>query len=294
MFFPMNILISELPQSDWWGRGMPQYKNNWLMAQNNIPHPEIVRDAHARLVSALQEVVALTIIPFPTQFDTREKYIHDFIFVRDSFVSIGNRAVVISNYSERGRQEEAGFMKRFLRSRGFRILTVPEDAHAEGGEFAILQRERILFAGVNRNNREGVQQVAGHAGIEKVCLVRTRAFHLDTNFTVLLGSDGACVAVLAALDAIENAYEVVQFCRNHHVNLIAIDPADGMGDPQNPGSLAANSLGLPGALVGCARFITPGVEEKITALGIKHVVVPLYDLKFTGGSVHCLTNELEV
>ncbi len=290
----MHILISELPHSDWWGKGMPQYKNNWLMAQKNIPRPEIVRDAHARLVRALTDVVPLTIIPFPSEFDTPEKYIHDFVFVRDSFIFIGNRTIVISNYSERGRQEEAIFMRQYLGSHDFRILRLSEDAHAEGGEFSILHYERIMFAGLNRNNMDGVTQVARHAGIENVCIVKTRAFHLDTNFTVLLDGNGRCAAVLAVLDAIENASEVVQFCRNHHIPLIEIDVVDGMGDPENPGSLAANSLGIPGVLVGCAHFTTPGVEEKISALGINHIVVPLYDLKFTGGSVHCLTNELAV
>ncbi len=273
---------------------MPHYKNNWLMAQKNVPRPEIVRDAHMRLVHALQDVASVTIVPFPNEFDTPEKYIHDFIFVRDSFLFVGNKTVIISNYSERGRQSEADYMEQYLAKQGFRILTLASDAFAEGGEFYLLHRERILFAGMNRNSKKGVEEVARLAGVENVCIVETSAFHLDTNFTVLQDKEGRCVGVIAVLSEIKNAREVVRFCQEHHLRVLEIDPADGMGDPANPGSLAVNSLSLPGILVGCSHFNTSGVEHDIAALGIHHVVVPLYDLKFSGGSVHCLTNELAV
>ncbi len=273
---------------------MPHYKNNWLMAQGNIPRPDIVRDAHGRLVHALSEVTSLTRIPFPAEFDTEKQYIHDFIFVRDSFIFIGNNTAVISNYSEQGRKKEAEFMRTYLKQHGVEGRELDGSQLAEGGEFYVLHKERILFAGVNRNNKEGVSAVARIAGIQNVCIVRTSAFHLDTNFTVLFDREGACIGVLAALEAIENAQELLAFCGKHGLPLIPIETIDGMGDPQNPGTLAANSLAIPGMLIGCASFQTPGVEEKISEMGIRHVIVPLYDLKFSGGSVHCLTNELAV
>lgn len=273
---------------------MPHYKNNWLMAQDNIPRPEIVRDAHLRLLHALREVANVTVVPFPQEFDTQERYIHDFIFVRDSFLFVGDNTVIISNYSEHGRKHEAQFMERYLSRKGYRIYTLSPDAYAEGGEFYVLHNERVLFAGLNRNSIQGVREVVRLSGIDAVCIVRTSAFHLDTNFSVLLGDDGQCVGVIAVLSAIKNAREVAAFCRTRRIPVIEIDPTDGMGDPQSPGSLAANSLALPGVLVGCSHFTTNGVEEAIADLGIRHIVVPLYDLKFSGGSVHCLTNELAV
>lgn len=290
----MNILISELPKSDWWGLGMPHYKNNWLMAEGNIPRPDIVRDAHARLVSALEKVVPLTRIPFPEQFDTPQTYKHDFIFVRDSYIAVAADTAVISNFSERQRQDEAHFMQTYLKDRVKRMYTLPSGAYAEGGEFQILHKDRIMFAGINRNNKRGIEEISRLSGIEDICIVKTGAFHLDTNVSVLLNREGNCIGVIAAMSQIQNAREVSDFCSTHRLDLFAIDPIDGMGGPDEPGTLAANALALPGVLIGCAHFMTPGLEEKIVHAGIEHVVVPLYDLKFSGGSVHCLTNELGV
>lgn len=289
----MKILVTDLPNTDWWGKGMPLYANNWLMAQGNIPRPEVVRDAHARLVAALQKITNVVVLPFPAVFDVDHLYKHDFVFTRDSFISVGSGNFVISNFSERQRQDEAESMKKYLQKLGMTIHILPNDAYAEGGEFYIPPKDNLMFAGVNRNNRKGVQEVAKIGGIQNVCIVDNPGFHLDTNFCVLVGENGHCVGVIACLSVIKNREEVIAFCQSHHLTVLDVDPIDGMGTPDAPGSFAANSQAFPGKLVGCARFETPGIEKKIKELGIEHIVVPLYDLKFSGGSVHCLTNELE-
>ncbi len=273
---------------------MPTHANNWLTAQGNIPRADIVRDAHARLLAVLQKITDVTLLPFPSQFDVEGLYKHDFIFVRDSFINAGNGHFIVSNFSERQRQDEAVYMKTYLQSLGLTIHELPDDAHAEGGEFYILPKDNLMFAGVNRNNEKGVREVAKIGGIQNVCIVDNPGFHLDTNFCVLVDKSGQCVGVIACLSVIKNRDDVVSFCRSHTLVMLDADPVDGMGTPKGPGSFAANSQAFPGKLVGCARFETPGIEQKIKALGIEHIVVPLSDLKFSGGSVHCLTNELDI
>ncbi len=271
---------------------MPVYEHNWLMKQGNIPRPEVVRDAHHRLVAELQRVSDVLTLPFPEQFNTDNLYKHDFIFVRDSYISVGKRHVIISNFSARGRQDEAGYMEKYMTALGLTVSTVSPDAYAEGGEFYLLPKDNLMFAGVMRSNQKGVEEVARISGIRNVCVVKNPAFHLDTNFTIVKDSHDHCVAVIACLSVIENRAEVIDFCRKHTIEVIDALPIDGMGAPDEPGTFAVNCLAFPGILVGCAKFQTPHIEETIHSMGIRHIVVPLYDLKFSAGAVHCLTNEL--
>lgn len=288
----MKILVTALPESDWWGKGMPVYTDNWLMSKGDVPRPNVVRSAHNRLVSALKKVCDVTVLPFPPIFEINALYKHDFIFCRDSFINVGNGRFVMSNFAERGRQDEAIFMKKYLEDFDLEVYSLSNDAHAEGGEFYVLPDDDLLFAGVHRNNRKGVHEVAKISNIKNICIVESSSFHLDTNFCVLIGKTGHCVGVIACLSTITNKNEVISFCQSHGLAVLDINPIDGMGTPDEPGSLAVNSLALPGKLVGCAKFKTFGVEEKIKSLGIKHIVTPLHDLTFTAGGVHCLTNEI--
>ena len=179
----MKILVSELPESDWWGKGMPHHANNWLTTQGNIPRPDIVRDAHRRFVSALQKVTDVLLLPFPEKFDTGGLYKHDFIFLRDSYISAGPGRVIVSNFSERQRQDEAVYMKAYLTALGLTVYTLSDDAYAEGGEFYLVPCDTLMFAGLTRNNTKGVSEVAALTGSTRVCVVINPAFHLDTNFS---------------------------------------------------------------------------------------------------------------
>ena len=44
-------------------------------------------------------------------------------------------------------------------------------------------------------------------------------------------------------------------------------PIDGMGAPDEPGTLLVNCLAFPGIPVGCAKFQTPHIEETIILWG---------------------------
>lgn len=288
----MKLLLSDLPKSDWWGKGTPEHQNNWMTKKHLRPRQEIVEHTHEHLVETLSSLGDLTVIPFPDALDCPQCYAHDFIFVRDSFISNGRGEVMMSNFSERSRQVEAQYMQVWLKRQGYTIHTTPNSAHLEGGEFHYLPQEQLLLAGINRNNKEGVDAVSKFLKVKDVCIVKTDAYHLDTNVGVVRDVSGKCCAVLACRNAIANYSEFDRWCIRHGLQLIPLDATDGMGNPEKPGSFAVNSLAIPGFLVSCAYFQTPGVEDMIASGGVKHLVVPLEDLTFTGGAVHCLTNEL--
>jgi len=49
---------------------------------------------------------------------------------------------------------------------------------------------------------------------------------------------------------------------------------------------------LPGQLIGAAEFKSKTVRAALTEHNITHSVVSLTQFHLSGGSVHCLTNEL--
>ena len=53
-----------------------------------------------------------------------------------------------------------------------------------------------------------------------------------------------------------------------------------------------NALALPGVLIRPNHFTNNTIEEKLEQLGVKQVITPTSQFQLSGGSVHCLTNEL--
>ncbi len=288
----MALVISDLPKSDWWGRGIPEHQHNWMTKKHLLPRQDIIEHSYAHLVETLSALAELTVIPFPDALDSPACYAHDFIFIRDSFISNNRGDVMMSNFSERTRQVEATYMHGWLQRKGYTVRTVSQTAYVEGGEFHYLPQEQLLLAGINRNNKEGVDAVSKFLQVKDVCIIKSEAYHIDTTVGIVLDVSGKCCAVLACRDAVSNYKELEEWCRRYGLHLIPLDGIDGMGKPQTPGTFAVNGLSIPGYLVSCAEFQTPGVEDVLTSQGIRHIIVPLHDLTFTGGAIHCLTNEL--
>lgn len=288
----MKILVSDLPKSNWWGIGMPHYKNNWAMVAGTVPDQKLVENEHQQLIDTLKNVVDVELIPFPRSFDTPEITEHDYVFVRDTFISNQKGEAVLSNFSERHREPEVEIARRMLKKRNIRTYSLSDDAFAEGGEFYYCALEEILFAGLCRNNKKGVDEVTKYLNVKKLCIVETDAFHLDTIFTTLVDKSGKTVAVLTCPAQIKNWTVVEIFLKKHAIQLIEIDQTDTIGRPGHIGRMATNCSSLPGILIGGALFSTPRVEDKIRSMGIERMISPVTQFQLSGGGIHCLTNEI--
>lgn len=86
----MKILFSRLPDNPWWGHGTPMYENNPAMKEGVVPNQELVEIEMYLLNKLFGKLPVETIeIDFPAildqhHFDLRK---HDFVFVRDLFIS---------------------------------------------------------------------------------------------------------------------------------------------------------------------------------------------------------------
>lgn len=286
----LKILLSSLPASPWWGKGMPVYQNNWAMQEGNIPDNTLAQNEHRELITLIQKKTQTILRPFPEQLDTK-KYKHDAVFVRDSFVSNQKGSVVMSHFRAKQRQDEADSLKITLQQMGFTTHTVSQNSYTEGGEFYYVPSGDILFAGTSRNNKEGVLETAKLLGIKNLCIVQSDAYHLDTVFTIILDNNGALAGIILCPKMITNIQAIKTFARKFAVPLFAINPDDSI-DFSGQGTIAVNCLPLPGKLIGGGKFQTPGIEEQIKKLKITHYIRPVSQFHLSGGGVHCLTNEL--
>jgi N-dimethylarginine dimethylaminohydrolase len=286
-----KVLFSTLPKSHWWGKGTPAYENNWAMKKGIIPNQEKVVQEHTSCFKTLALHTTLDVEQFPHHYDSPTLYKHDLIFVRDAFVSNQRGQVVISNFREKERQPEAEYMQEVLKKKGLKRLFLPHSAYAEGGEFYYSLKDDILFAGTSRNNKKGVLETARLLNIKTVCIIESDSFHLDTLFTIVLNKAGHIQAVIACLNLIHNKQYVKRFLRKHHIALLAIDPIDTIGY-DGEGKISVNCLAVPGKLIGGSIFHTRGIEEQLAQMDITHIISPISQFLYSGGGVHCLTNEL--
>lgn len=288
----MKISYTLLPKYPWWGSGTPAYENNLAMKLGALPNQELVVKEHTQALKTLQKHLEVEVFPFPSTLDANGLNKHDFVFTRDAFISSQKGSMVISNFSEKERQAEAEEMAKYLEEKGYKINRLSEGSYAEGGEFYVSFKDDLIFAGICRNNIHGISETARLLGINNIQLIESDSFHLDTVFTLLLGKDGHLKGVIVCLDLVKNGKSIQVFAKKRNIELINVLPIDTIGD-DGKGNISVNCLPVPGYLIGGDLFKTPGVEERIKKLGIKHVITPVSQFKLSGGGIHCLVNELE-
>ena len=295
----MKILISNLPKHKWWGHGTPIYKDNPAMKQGMIPNQELVEVEMHMLTQLFNRLpVEVIEVDFPNFLDQQntKKRKHDFVFVRDLFISDQNGKVIISKFSEEARQVESDMMEIMLDSMGYQTIRIPDtiNAKAEGGEFYYCSGAKILFSGACRNNIKGAEWVAQEFDVNELVIMKSNVFHLDTLFTPVIKKDnqlGAMIACTSLMDK-ESINNLRSFSNKMAVELVEVDPEDSIGTKEELGEFAVNCCPLPGYLIGPTRFRSLKANQLLKELDVMHITVPTTQFRLSGGSVHCLTNEL--
>src|SRR5581483_12429823 len=212
----MKLSFSRLPTYPWWGQGTPVYANNLAMKLGQIPNQSLVEKEHRNVLKHLRQYTQVEVFPFPSQLDANGVNKHDAVFTRDAFISDQKGSIIISNFSEKERQVEAEARAPLLKELGYKTLRLPDDAYAEGGEFYYIPKDGILFAGVCRNNKKGVEEVARLLQVKELCIIESDSFHLDTLFTMLLDKKGHLCGVIVCFELIKNKKELLTFAKKHH------------------------------------------------------------------------------
>ena len=91
----MKIVLSKLPKSGWWNRGIPKYLDNPAMQEGKVPDNTLLKQERNAIISAIKEEGHEVIeLDFPKQLDSVNPS-HDFVFIRDPYISNQNGKVII-------------------------------------------------------------------------------------------------------------------------------------------------------------------------------------------------------
>ena len=295
----MKILISNLPKNPWWGEGTPEYDDNPAMNLGIKPNQKIVEQEWINLKNSLLSLpCSLEIVPFPKLLDSNNpsNWKHDYIFMRDLFISNQNGDVVVARFKEKERQAEEEIIEEWLRRQNLNVHVLPfnKNYSMEGGEFYFCKKENILFAGVARNNSIGNEKTAELLNVSELIQLETNAFHLDTIFTPVINNENKLCLIICCKDLMnKNSFDKLKKLSNIlGIEILNISPKDAIGTPNKLGSFAVNCLPLPGYLINAAQFTSKNVMAALKSHKINYVKVPLTQFHLSGGSAHCLTNEL--
>ncbi len=292
----MKIVISKLPKSGWWQNGIPKYDDNPAMVEGAIPDLNIVEKERQGLISLIRnsghEVIEFD---FPIELDQDEPK-HDFMFIRDSFITDQNGTAVILRAGEPQRRVENKIVKRYLESMGMNIVEIPDEKgiRADGGEFYFCAKNNVLFSGLQRNTRAGAEYVAEALNVKEMVILKGDGYHLDTFFTLVINIDGKISALIICTSILSNGSKkrLYQFADEKDIPVFVIPPDDAIGTGKMIGNFAANALPLPGVLIRPNHFTNPSIDEKLMDMGIDRIITPTSQFQLSGGSVHCMTNEL--
>ena len=292
----MKILMVKPPLSGWWNTGIPKYNDNPAMQEGSIPNSEILNLEREKLKKIIYNTEhELIEIDFPKELDQKEPG-HDFIFIRDPFISNQKGKVVVLRSGEPLRRRENHIIKNILEEMGYSTTSIPDKKgiRADGGEFYFCGEGDYLFSGIQRNTRKGIESTAEALEAKKLLILDGLGYHLDTFFTPVLHKNGTLAALIVCSEilSIQSKKDLISFSEAENIPVFEIPPRDAIGTNKEPGTFAVNALPLPGLLIRPNNFTNPALDQKLSDLEIECIVTPTSQFQLSGGSIHCVTNEL--
>ena len=287
----ITIAVSSLPKNGWWNNGIVAYHDNDMMSNGAIPNQELLKKEHENLIGILQKHSLETIIiPFKSELETNKKY--DFVFMRDHFLCNANKDIVICNMKLSERMNEGEYVISTLKDLQYKVSFLDDNCIAEGGEFFFLPKENILLAGQCRNNLRGAEQMAEKLKVSNLHIINSSGYHLDTSISPIFNDEYDCIGLICAREVFSNneINNLRSICRSNQWELIEIEHQD--IDSSLSFRTAMNGLTLPGLFIGSKNFNQKQISDFALSNNIIFDSASVSQFNLSGGSVHCLTNEL--
>ena len=287
----IKISVSSLPKNGWWSNGIVAYHDNDMMSNGAIPNQELLKKEHKNLIEILQKHSLDTIIiPFKSELETNKKY--DFVFMRDHFLCNANKDIVICNMKLSERMNEGEYVISTLKDLQYKVSFLDDNCIAEGGEFFFLPKENILLAGQCRNNLRGAEQMAEKLKVSNLHIINSSGYHLDTSISPIFNDEYDCIGLICAREVFSDneINNLRSICRSNQWELIEIEHQD--IDSSLSFRTAMNGLTLPGLFIGSKNFNQKQISDFALSNNIIFDSASVSQFNLSGGSVHCLTNEL--
>ena len=254
----MKIAISSLPKKPWWSDGIIGYKDNPFMKNGTVPNQNLLIKERLNLIATLKKnKIEVIEFPFPKILE-ESKFGHDYVFMRDSFISDLNGNVLMLKFAEKKREAETEIVANELEKLNFNLKELPAKKNilAEGGEFYFCPKDKLLFSGINRNTIAGAEYVASFLNANELILIDTPSFHLDTVFTTVFDKKGALSAMIVCEELVtKNSFKNLEkISKKLNIQIISIPKKDSIGTSDFLGSLAVNSFCAPGLLISSSNY----------------------------------------
>ena len=287
----IKIAISSLPQNGWWNNGIVAYHDNDMMSNGAMPNQDLLKKEHENLTAVFQKYSLDTIIiPFGNEIEINKKY--DFVFMRDHFLCNKNKDIVMCNMKLSGRMNEGKYVISTLNDLQYKVSFLDENCIAEGGEFFFLPNENILLAGQGRNNLRGAEQMAEKLKISNLHIIHSSGYHLDTSISPIFNNEYDCIGLICAKEVFSDneINDLRSICKSNQWELIEIEHQD--INSSLSFRTAMNGLTLPGLFIGSKKLNQKRISDFALSNNIIFDSTNVSQFNLSGGSVHCLTNEL--
>ena len=217
---------------------------------------------------------------------------YDFVFMRDHFLCNDNNEIIMCNMKLSERMNEGEYVISTLNDLKYKVSFLDDECIAEGGEFFFLPKENILLSGKSRNNLKGAEQMADKMKTSNLHIIPSSGYHLDTSISPLFNEKYECVGIICAKEVFNND-EIINLrniCKINQWELIEIEHQNIQESINFRSSI--NGLTLPGLFIGSKKLNNKKILEFSSANKIILESTPASQFNLSGGSIHCLTNEL--
>ena len=288
-----KIAISTLPKKPWWGSGIPSYEDNELMKTGVIPNQQLLVSQYKNLLRSIQSESYETIqIHFPENLETNNGF--DFIFMRDHFITHRNKNAVICNMNVPERKNEPKYTIEPLKELGYNVLEINDlNKTFEGGDIFYLPEENILLAGNNRNSQDGLELLSELLGIRELKIIPNFGFHIDTSLSPIFDNQHNCIGIQCA-ESMFSSKDIIflkELCRTNNWELLILSTKENRIS-ENEFRTNLNSLTLPGLIVSNSKNHPKMLLDFLKSHNVSLIECPVTEFALSGGSIHCLTNEL--
>ena len=190
------------------------------------------------------------------------------------------------------RMNEGKYVISTLNDLQYKVSFLGENCIAEGGEFFFLPKENILLAGQGRNNLMGAEQMAEKLKISNLHIIHSSGYHLDTSISPIFNNEYDCIGLICAKEVFSDneINNLRSICRSNQWELIEIENQD--INASLSFRTAMNGLTLPGLFIGSKNLNQKQISDFALSNNIIFDYANVSQFNLSGGSVHCLTNEL--
>lgn len=189
---------------------------------------------------------------------------------------------VIGHFRVPVRQKETEFYEAKLRELGIPIVARVNAGCMEGGDFWMLDEHTLVFGEIDRTDDAGVQNLREQLwkfGYTVVGVpVAPENLHMDMCFNIV--APQVCLAVTSVLP-----FQFLRMLERRNFEIIDVAPEDVFVHGTN-----VQCLG-DGKVIAIEK--NKHINDKMRALGLEVIDVPLDQLLHGGGGPHCLTQPLE-